>query len=72
MRARSLLSACISIQKLREILISSGNTGRNSGCAVAMKCGSTAMPKPAMVALSCAIRLALRNLAEIFGETCGR
>ncbi|MEY9316215.1 hypothetical protein ABIF29_003014 [Bradyrhizobium elkanii] len=26
-----------------------------------MKCGSTAMPKPAMVALSCAIRLALRK-----------
>ena len=47
-------------------------TGRNSGCAVAMKCGSTAMPKPAMVALSCAIRLALRNFAEIFGLTCGR
>ncbi len=67
---RSLLSACIRSQKVREIRTSSLNTGRNSGCAVAMKCGSTAMPKPAMVALSWAIRLALRNLAEIFGETC--
>src|SRR6266700_3679396 len=30
-----------------------------------MKCGSTAMPKPASVALSCAIRLALRRAADL-------
>src|SRR5438094_6880963 len=30
-------------------------------------CSSDLMPKPAMVALSWAIKLALRNLAEIFG-----
>ena len=53
-------------------MTSSGSTGDKFRIVAAMKCGSTAMPKPAMVALSCAIRLALRKFAEIFGETCGR
>ena len=47
---------------------SSGSTGLSPEYSFAMKCGSTAMPNPASVALSCAIKLALRKRAEIFGE----
>ena len=67
-RARSL-SACISIQKVREILTSRPQLRMRRRHEVRQH--GDAKTRDGGVR-SCAIRLALRNLAEIFGETCGR